>query len=153
MGIFDNVASAIEAKTTSIADYTWSELFPQTNAKSGVAVNVDSSLRVTTVFACARVLAEGIAQLPIHIFEEDTEGNHTEVKGPLVNVLAKRPNDWMTSFLLREQMMIHAVLTGNAYAYLGFGGGELQEIIPLVPGSVMVQRNIDWSLQYHVSDL
>jgi HK97 family phage portal protein len=153
MGIFSNVASAIETKTTSIADYTWSELFPQTNAKSGVAVNIDSSLRVTTVFACARVLAEGIAQLPICIYEEDSDGNHTEVKNPLATLLSRRPNDWMTSFELREQMMLHAVLTGNAYAYLGFGGSQLQEIIPLVPGSVMVQRNIDWSLEYHVSDL
>lgn len=153
MGIFSNVAAAIESKTTSIADYTWSELFPQTNAKSGVAVNIDSSLRVTTVFACARVLAEGIAQLPICVMEEDAEGNHTELKSPLVNVISRRPNDWMTSFELREQMMFHAVLTGNAYAYLGVGAGTLQEIIPLVPGSVMVQRNIDWSLEYHVSDL
>src|ERR1700730_15206318 len=108
MGIFDNVASAIETKTTSIADYTWSELFPQTNAKSGVAVNVGSSLRVTAVFACARVLAEDVAQLPICIFDEDDTNNKTEVKGPLYNVLARYPNDWMTSFELREQMTTHA---------------------------------------------
>lgn len=153
MGIFSRVASGIEAKTTSIADYTWSELFPQTNSKSGVAVNVDSSLRVTTVFACARVLAEGIAQLPMVFYSENASGDKTEVKSPMTRVLSVRPNDWMTSFELREQMTLHAVLTGNAYAYLGIGGGNLQEIIPLVPGSVMVVRNVDWSLEYHVSDL
>jgi HK97 family phage portal protein len=153
MGIFENVASTFEKKLTNIADYTWSELFPQTNAKSGVKVNVDTSLRVTTVFACARVLAEGIAQLPICIYDEDAGGNRTEVKSPLTNILARRPNDWMTSFTLREMMTIHAVLTGNAYAYLGFGGGKLQEIIPLVPNAVMVQRNVDWTIEYHISDL
>jgi HK97 family phage portal protein len=153
MGIFSNVTSAIESKSTSIADYTWSDLFPQTNAKSGVAVNIDSALRVTTVLACARVIAEGIAQLPLTVWEQDSDGARTEFRGPIVDVLSRRPNDWMTSFEFREQMSLHAVLTGNAYAYLGYGGGELQDIIPLVPGSVMVQRNTDWSLEYHVSDL
>lgn len=155
MGIFERVAASFETKLTDITNYTWSELFPQTNAKSGVSVNIDSALRVTTVFACARVLAEGIAQLPICIYDEDADGNKTEVKSPLSILLSKRPNDWMTSFSLRESMTIHAVLAGNAFAYLGFGGtpSTLQEIIPLVPGSVMVYRHPDWTIEYHVSDL
>lgn len=153
MGIFDKVASSLESKATNIADYTWAELFPQTNAKSGVSVNIDSALRVSTVFACTRVLAEGIAQLPISVWDEDSAGNKTQVKDDLHNVLAKHPNDWMTSFELREQMTMHAVLTGNAYAYLGRGGNKLVEIIPLVPGSVQVVRKVDWTLEYHVSDL
>lgn len=157
MGIFDRVAASFERKATSIADYTWSELFPHTNAKSGVSVNVDTSLRVTTVFACARVLAEGIAQLPINLFSVDpADGSKNPVKGnPLSKILSRRPNDWMTSFELRETMMFHAVLTGNAYAYIGWGGNpkRVVELIPLVPSRLVVQRNIDYSLTYYVSGL
>jgi phage portal protein BeeE len=46
----------------------------------------------------------------------------------------------MTSFEFYETMMFHAVLTGNAYAYLGWSGNKIKEIIPLVPGNVQVMR-------------
>jgi hypothetical protein len=36
-------------------------LFSQPNARSGVSVTIDSALKVSTVFACLRVLADGIA--------------------------------------------------------------------------------------------
>jgi HK97 family phage portal protein len=155
MGIFDRVASSLETKLTDIADYTWAELFPHTNAKSGVAVNVDTALRVTTVFACARVLAEGLAQLPINLLEVDpADGSKKQVRGDsLTKILSRRPNDWMTSFEMREQMMFHAILTGNAFAYIGWGGGKVQELIPLVPARVVVTRRVDYSLEYYVSGL
>jgi phage portal protein BeeE len=61
--IFERLSSVLERKETDVSALTWTELFPQM-CKSGVSVNVDSALRTTAVFACARVLAEGIAQLP-----------------------------------------------------------------------------------------
>lgn len=153
--LFERLSSVIERKTTDVSALTWSELFPDFRSKSGVSVNVDSALRVTTVFACGRVLAEGVAQLPINFFDIDpVKGTKTKnVSHPAYRLLAKAPNDWMTSFELVETMMWHAVLTGNAYAYLGWGGDKLVEIIPLVPHSVQVIRNVDWTLEYIVSDL
>ncbi len=153
MGIFDSVAAGVlETKTTDISDYMWSNLFPMTNAKSGVVVNIDTALRVSTALACGRVLAEGCAQLPLQFFRKKTEGK-TAYDGPEVNVLTVAPNDWMTPFELREAMTLHAVFTGNAYAYKGMAGDKLVELLPLVPGSVSVHRNVDWSLEYFVSDL
>lgn len=158
MGIFDKVASVLERKATDISDYTWANLFPMTNAKSGVVVNIDSALRVSTVLACARVIAEGCAQLPMQFFEKslDTDGKtlRSPYDGPEVDVVTREPNDWQTPFEIKEQMTLHAVLSGNAYAYLGrTSTGKLVEIIPLVPGNVNVYRNVDWTLEYHVSDL
>jgi HK97 family phage portal protein len=150
MGLFSRLAT----KSTSIADYTWSELFPHTNAKSGVAVNVDTALRVTTVLACVRVLSEGVAQLSRELFDVDeTSGSKTRVRGQLDMVLSRRPNEWMTSYEMFEVMTAHAVITGNAYAYIGWGGGKVQELIPLVPSRVTVMRHPDYSLTYYVSGL
>jgi HK97 family phage portal protein len=124
------------------------------NAKSGVIVNIDTALRVSTVLACARVIAEGCAQLPMQFFERSGDGkSKTPYTGPEVDVLTRAPNDWMTPFEVKEQMTIHAVLSGNAYAYLGRAGNKLVEIIPLTPGNVSVYRHVDWTLEYHVSDL
>jgi phage portal protein BeeE len=122
MGIFDRVAASLETKVTNIDDYLWQNLFPNLNSKSGISVNVETALRTSTVLACGRVLSEGCAQLPIEFFEVSEDGkSKSPYKGSEVNVFTRRPNDWMTSFELIEQMTLHAVLTGNAFAYLGRG--------------------------------
>lgn len=157
MGLFDSVARGIELKSTDISDYTWANLFPMLNAKSGVSVNIDTALRTSTALSCTRVLAEGCAQLPLEFFRKKLDQNENTIKspytGPEVDVLTCAPNDWMTSFELREAMTMHAVLTGNAYAYKGMAGDKLIELLPLVPGNVSVMRNVDWTLRYFISDL
>jgi HK97 family phage portal protein len=153
--IFERLSSVIERKATDVSALTWTELFPQNISNSGVSVNVDSALRTTTVFACARVLAEGIAQLPKNLFDVDRVAN-TKKKNtahPAYKLLASEPNEWMTSFEFFETMMFHAVLTGNAYAYLGWSGNKIVEIIPIAPNQVQVFRARDWTLTYNVSDL
>lgn len=148
-----------EKKTTDISAYTWTELLGQGGSKAGVTVNVDTALRVSTVFACARVLAEGVAQLPLKVYRTtETPLGATRVPAtdhPAFDILYRRPNDWMTSFELREQMMFHAVLCGNAYAYIGWGGrpSRIVEIIPLVPSRVTAVRGTDYSMTYRVSGL
>ena len=79
-GIFGVLGAALERKETDISNYTWSELLPWATSRSGVAVNVDTAVRVTTVFACARVLAEGIAQIPLRVMSIDEQGR--EDSGP-----------------------------------------------------------------------
>ncbi len=98
--IFDRIASGLARKTTDISSLTWSELFPEIRSKSGVSVNVDTALRTTTVFACTRVLAEGIAQLPKQLFDVDlATGKKTKnTKHPAYHLLTCAPNEFMTSF-------------------------------------------------------
>jgi HK97 family phage portal protein len=153
--IFERLSSVIERKATDVSALTWTELFPQMSSRSGVSVNVDSALRTTAVFACARVLAEGIAQLPKNIFDIDPAANTKKknTQHPAFKLLSRAPNEFMTSFEFYETMMLHAVLTGNAYAYLGWSGNKIKEIVPLVPGNVQVMRHADWTLTYNVSDL
>jgi HK97 family phage portal protein len=153
--IFDRIASGFSRKTSDISSLTWTELFPEIRSKSGVSVNIDTALRTTTVFACARVLAEGVAQLPKQLFDVDIKtGNKTKnTEHPAYHLLTCEPNEFMTSFEFYETMTMHAVLTGNAFAYLGWSGNKIVEIIPLVPNSVQVVRHTDWSLTYIVSDL
>jgi phage portal protein BeeE len=73
-----NALFRLERKATDVSALTWTELFPQMASRSGVSVNVDSALRTTAVFACARVLAEGIAQLPKNLFDIDPVQEHQD---------------------------------------------------------------------------
>ena len=138
-GLFGSLASGLrrrERKATDAGNLSWAALFGQQNSRAGVSVNVDSALKVSTVFACLRVLADGIAQVPLKVYREKADGSKELAKDhPAYRLLSRRPNDWMTSFEFRQVMMFHAVLLGNGCAYIGRVRGVPRELIPLVPGS------------------
>jgi HK97 family phage portal protein len=154
--------AAAQYKTVDASDLTWTALLGIPSSKAGVAVNIDTALRVTTFLACTRVLAEGVAQLPLGIDRIGDDGRTrmpaTDLK--LYSLLADAPCDFVNSFEFREMMMIHAVTQGNALAYVGRGGtrrdgrglAEIQEIIPL-PGPWRVERLSDFSLRYYVQNI
>lgn len=119
--------------------------------KSGATVNLTTALQVTTVLACARVIAEGIAQVPLVLMREDGKTRLPARDHPLYALLHRRPNEWMTSFELRDMMGLHLVLAGNFYAFKGVAGGVVRSLIPLDPGSVTVIRHSDHTLTYRVS--
>lgn len=156
-GLFGALAKSAEFKVTDASDLTWAALLGSPSSKAGVAVNIETALRVSTVLACVRVLAEGVAQLPLKVYRVDPKtGSKTPATDlPVYDILARRPNEFQTSFEMREMMMFHAVLTGNAYAYTGRGGikRDIQEIIPLTPNRVRVTQDVEYGLLYHVADL
>jgi HK97 family phage portal protein len=140
-----------EFKAVDASDLTWTALLGQPASKAGVAVNIETALRASTVFACCRVLGEGVAQLPLNLFEIIGNSKKLATNNPLFNILALRPNDFMTSFEFRETMMYHAVLTSNAFAYIGRGGigKTIQELIPIY-SPVRIDRDKNWNITYWI---
>lgn len=119
--------------------------------RSGMTVSVDTALRVTTVLACARVLAEGTAQIPWKL-RQKVDGKNVDADGhALSDIISARPNDWDTSFTFRETLLYHAVLTGNAFAFVNRVRGGIKEIIPIPPGYVKVDRASDYELTYTIT--
>ena len=141
-------------QATDAGNLSWAALFGQQNSRAGVSVNVDSALKVSTVFACLRVLADGIAQVPLKVYREKADGSKELAKDhPTYRLLSRRPNDWMTSFEFRQVMMFHAVLLGNGCAYIGRIRGVPRELIPLVPGSYTIEQAKDYTLTYRLTGL
>ena len=110
----------------------------QNRSKAGVAVNDTTALKVATVFACLRVISEGVAQVPLKIFFSDGENRVDAKSHSLYDILHRQPNDIQTSFGFRETLVIHAALTGNGYAYIVRDPStrKIFEIINLVPSMV-----------------
>lgn len=119
--------------------------------KSGRPVSVASALEVSTVLACARVIAEGVAQVPLKLYRPMNGGRSEVTDHPLARVFGDRPNIWQTPFEFRETLLYHLVLTGNAFAYINRVGGEIFELMPLEPGSVTVEKRRDQTLAYTVT--
>lgn len=155
MGVWDWLRGRkTESKAVSF-DPAWIDYFGARASKSGVPVSWDRALDVTTVLACVRVLAEGIAQPPLRIMQTTPDGRGAvpATEHPLYRVLYRRPNPWMTSFALRETMVMHLALAGNAYFYKNMVRGRVKELIPFDPGCITITRNNDYSLTYRVSAL
>lgn len=132
----------------------YKELLTQAGVKSGVQVNWKTALQASTALGCARVIAEGIAQVPFKLFKERVGGGMDAAKDHgLFELLSLKPNDWQTSFEFREQLGLHLAFMGNAYVYKVRGlRGEIVELLPYDPNLVTVKRN-GWDTTYQVQTI
>lgn len=124
------------------------EFLRQYESQSGVRVNHSTALRAVTAMACARVIAEGLAQVPVKVYRSIPGGGREVARDhPLNEVLTHRPNEWQTSFDYREMAGLHLVLAGGTYAYINRVRGEVKELIPYQPSDVQVDR-VDGDIKY-----
>ena len=110
---------------------------------SGVDVTPESALSMLAVFACIRVLSEGLAQLPLILYRRlPNGGKERATDEPLYTLLHDLPNGEMTSFSFRETLMGHLGGWGNGYAEIEFNGaGDVAGLWPLRPDLMTVERN------------
>jgi len=155
MGFIDRLLGRKAEEKAVSFDPVWLDFFGARQSKAGVPVSWERALDVSTVFACIRVIAEGVAQVPLRVMKELTDGKGSEpaTDHPLYKVLNSKPNQWQTSFALRETMIFHLALTGNAFFYKNIVRNRVKELIPIDPGCVTITRNNDYSLTYTVTGI
>ena len=120
------------------------------NTASGKRVNERTAMQITAVYACIRILAESVAQLPLHLYKyNSTGGKERATEHSLYKLLHDEPNPEMTSFVFRETLMTHLLLYGNAYAQIIRNGkGEVLALYPLMANRMTVDRNEKGELYY-----
>lgn len=155
MGIIDKLFRRKTEQKAVAFDPAWLDFYGSRVSKAGISVSWERALDVTTVLACIRVIAEGISQVPLRVMHDIDGGKGSEpaYDHPLYKVLYRKPNQWMTSFALRETMILHLALTGNAYFYKNMVRKQVKELIPIDPGCIAVTRHDDYSLTYRVTSL
>ena len=102
---------------------------------TGRSVTWEDSLKVTTGFRCAQVLADGIATVPCKIMR----GQVADEAHPLHKVLNLRANAWQTGLEYRETVGLHHKIAGNHFAMkVKNRAGQVIELLPLRPSTVTV---------------
>ena len=127
------------------------DLYGGRETKSGATVNWKSALEVTTWLACGRVIADGIAQVPLKLFRESGNLRVPATDHPTYELLHRKPNDWQSSFEYREMLALHVVFTGGAFSFKNVVRGELLELVPFEPQWVCVHRASSGALTYKVT--
>ena len=146
------LAQALSKKSAGSYDII-RELLGRRTSATGKVVSVKTAVEVAAVFACMRVIGEGIAQVPLKLMQESADGKTRlpAKEHPLYEILECRPNEWQTSFEYREMLAMHAVLCGNAFSFINRSNrAGVMELIPFEPGSVTVKRADNYSLSYEV---
>lgn len=116
---------------------------------SGKRVTEISSMQMSAVYSCVRILSETIASLPIHVYEYTSLGSTKAVSHPIYRLLHDEPNSEMTSYIFRETLMTHLLLWGNAYAQIVRNGkGEVVGLYPLMPDRIKVDRDESGKIYY-----
>lgn len=151
MGFWQRLWEGEKKDVTSSLDL-FREIYGGHPAKSGAVVTAQSALQVSTVLACCRVIANGVSQVPFRVYLDDG-GRKPATDHPLYRLLNRRPNPWQTSYELRETMMFHILLTGNAFVFVNRVGmaRDVRELIPLEPARVTVKQLPGGALEYKVT--
>lgn len=100
-------------------------------------------MRVPAVNAAVRVIAESVASLPVNILKLDGDSKTAARDHPVFRLIHYQPNEWQSSFDLRLQLQLDALLTGNGYAFVNRIGGVPRELIRVPPGTVTVEYDTD----------
>ena len=120
------------------------------SSASGVPVTPMTSLECTTVLACVRLLANGIAQVPFRLFRQKRDIRSEAVDHPLYDLLYASPSEFQTSFEFWHTVMMHLCLTGNAFIWINRAtDGRVLELLPYPPGTVSIERD-GWEVKYSI---
>jgi HK97 family phage portal protein len=132
----------------------WQDWIGALESVTGKAVNWRTALQVATVFACCRVIGNGMAQVPFKLMQKNGRKRTPATWHPLYKLLSLKPNDWQTSFEFRQMLAWHIELCGNAYVFVNRNSaGKILELIPLPPGQVTPQRDSNLKITYDVVGL
>lgn len=150
-----DVRQPVEAKSSTTVGTVgfYDMLLGRATSKSGQTVSTKTAMESTAWLCGARVIAEGLAQVPCKVIQETPDGSRRVANDhPLYRLLYRKPNGWQTSFEFREQIALHLVLCGNAFVVITRdSAGNILELLPYEPGGVQVTRNNDMTLSYRVT--
>jgi HK97 family phage portal protein len=85
---------------------------------AGMAVNQQTVMSMTAVWACVNAISQDVAGLPCQLFE-DTDAGRVRVSGhPASWLLNVQACGLQNSFQFRQTMMVLTLLRGNSYAII-----------------------------------
>jgi len=118
----------------------------------GVSVSEQTSLSLSVLWACVRILGDAVAQLPLSIIEDGTKRKATD--HPIYMLLALRPNSYQTSATFRRYIDGCVRLWGNGYARIQRNGSYRPIALhPKHPADVsIIDRRKEEGLVYYQMD-
>lgn len=128
---------------------------PAYASPAGVDVNSETAVRMSTVYACVRLLGDTISSLPLGAYVRRGRNriSYASVYGETPNWV-NQPNPETTRLEFYEQVIASLLLEGNAFILKVMDDmGDVLELYVLNPRDVRVERPVPGEpIQYRIRD-
>jgi len=118
------------------------------------AVSSEAAMRLSTVYACIKVLSETVSTLPCHLYKLSADRmTRTHAYNDNLHTLVMRaPNDWQTAQEFWQMQVVNLCLRGNSYNYIVRGeSGRVVALHPIPVDSVHVHVEAQNRIHYSVT--
>lgn len=121
---------------------------------SGMPVNHDSMMRLSSVYAAVTTIADSIGTLSTHLYQDDEQGRRRATTSPLYNILRNQPNNLYNASDFKAIMQSHVLIYGNAFAVIHKGeNGSVKALEIIHPSDVTVSihgRGVEAEKRYTI---
>ncbi|WP_158291650.1 phage portal protein [Marinicauda algicola] len=139
-------------------DPRWWDEHPDVLSPAGVYVTDETALNLPIVIDCLNVLSQPIASLPKRVYRRTRDADGKPAREPVDNhpiadLMRAKPNNTMTGYEFFAFMQWNLAWYRNAFAEILPGPrGAVDQLIPIHPSRVTVQKQRDGSALYHVDE-
>ena len=120
--------------------------------ESGANITHDSSMRISTVYACVYKIASTLASLGLHLYVTDGRRRDMVNEHPALDVTTYRPNNYETAFHFWETVIAQAVSKGCGYAIIQRGAGGVPIAMECVDTDQVERRIVDGRVLFKLND-
>lgn len=99
-------------------------------------VTFDSALQLSTVWACAKLLSETVASLPLNIWKHGSKGRKIADTHDIAVLFRGKVNRYQTRVEFFETVLLNLVIHGNAYCLIQRVGGRIVGLLPIMSAQV-----------------
>lgn len=131
----------------------WSALTGGGASTAGQRVTTDSMLRLSAVWACARLISQCIGSMPLSMYERTGGGKRVAQQHPLHMILHDQPNADTTAALHWEATVAAMLLRGNARAEKLMIGQRVVGLQFLHPARLVIRRNAAGQKTYWYTEI
>jgi HK97 family phage portal protein len=124
------------------------------NTGAGEFVSPHTAEALPAVLNAVTVISEAVASMPCYLYRLNNDGRERVFNHNVDFLLNEMPNRNQTPYQFKYTMMRHCLLNGNAYAVIEWDKqGEPLSLTPYPPSAVNIQRLVDGSYRYQITDL
>ena len=123
------------------------------NDKTLSAVNPNTALTFSTVFACVRVIAETIATLPLFVYKINGNNKVKAKDHSLYRLLHDSPNEECTSVSFIESLITQILLQGNGFVEVVRDNfNRVTELYLIDSNKIKIYRDSNGNKMFEYSD-
>ena len=119
---------------------------------AGANMTHDTSIRISTVYACVYKISSTLASLSLNLYTTDGKRRDMVTEHPALDVCVYRPNAYETAFYFWESIISQAVLKGCGYAVIERGAGGIPLALICVDTDQVERRIIDKRVFFKLAD-